>query len=102
MYLPTDIESHWLGQLTWPVSFHVWSMNDEVNSDWVIGPGKCVTIVGLPVQEIVVSFDCSKGKEDFKSSLASKTVLPRRSGGQYRTTERPTIFSVGRGPLQDA
>jgi hypothetical protein len=83
MYLPTDIESHWLGQLTWPVSFHVWSMNDEVNSDWVIGPGKCVTIVGLPVQEIVVSFDCSKGKEDFKSSLASKTVLPRRSGGQY-------------------
>lgn len=76
-------------------------MNDEENSDWVIGPGKCVTIIGLPVQEIVVSFDCSKGKEDFKSSLASKTVLPRRSGGQYRTTERPRIFSVGSGPLQD-
>lgn len=71
----------------------------NVISDWVIGPGKFETIVGLPVQEIVVSFACNNGKEDFNSSLASKTVLPRRSGGQYRTTERPRIFSVGSGPL---
>lgn len=75
-------------------------MTNEVISDWVIGPDKFETIVGLPVQEIVVSLACNNGKEDFNSSLASKTVLPRRSGGQYLTTERPTIFSVGSGPLQ--
>jgi hypothetical protein len=27
-------------------------------------------------------------------------VLPRRAGGQYRTTDLPTIFSIGSGPLR--
>jgi len=54
----------------------------KVISDWVIGPDKFEKIDGLPVQEIVVSFACNNGKEDFSSSLASNTVLPRRSGGQ--------------------
>ena len=54
----------------------------------------------LQVQDIAVSPACKRGRDDLWSSLASKTVLPSRSGGQYRTTERPTMFFVGSGPLQ--
>ena len=48
----------------------------------------------------------SGGATGFREGVASvestgvKTVLPRRWGGQYRTTERPKMFLTGSGPLQ--
>lgn len=54
----------------------------KVKFDWIMYPDKCAIISKLPIQEMVVSLDCSKGKDDFKRSVVSKTVLPRRSGGQ--------------------
>jgi hypothetical protein len=78
-----------------------WWIKDESPIDWVFWDHlNLQSFCNCLSQETGVSFACNRGREFFKSWSASNTVLPSRAGGQYRTTDLPTIFSIGSGPLR--
>jgi hypothetical protein len=78
-----------------------WWIKDKSPIDWVFWDHlNLQSSCNCLSQETGVSFACNRGREFFKSWSASNTVLPSRAGGQYRTTDLPTIFSIGSGPLR--